>query len=263
MVRTGEREPSAGLQLVDRVMVILTTFTMDEPAWALSDLARAVGMHRSTVLRILRALEKWGMVQRQDDHYRLGLKALEMGAVVQSQLEIRSVARPLLEALVAGTQEMAFLSVYDRGEIVYIEKVDCPQPVRSVAQIGRRLPAHAATTGKVLLAHQPAEELERVLASGLQALTPNTITNPTVLQAELDKVRAQGYAIDNEEVQPQVRGVAAPVRSHTGRVVAAVGIAGPTFRLQLENLGQFAAAVSEAARAISRNLGCLDGAGKS
>lgn len=248
-------ESRGGMQAVDRIARILTVLGTEPFEFTLSEVARRVGLHRSTVLRLLRALEAERMVEATGDKYSLGLRLFQLGAVVQRKMEVRRVAVPEMQQLTAATREMSLLSLYDRGEIVYVEIVESPHPVRSVSRYGGRLPAYCTTTGKVLLSGQSREEVERVIAAGLPPLTPNTITDAEQLRLELRRVAQQGYAIDNEELQLEVRGVAAPVRNFRGQIVAAVGIAAPVYRLPTDRLEWAIAAVKECSARISQRLG--------
>jgi DNA-binding IclR family transcriptional regulator len=146
--------------------------------------------------------------------------------------------------------------VLDGGEIVSIGRAESPHALRMPGAVGRRSPAHCTAIGKVLLAHLPEPEQRAHLASTpLKTLTRRTLVRPDLLLRELRAVRQRGYAIDDEEIYPGVRCVGAPVRNHTGAVVAAISVAGPTTRLPREHFPRFAAEVLKAAGEVSRGLG--------
>lgn len=240
---------------------ILDAFTDEAPERSLGELAVHCGMPAATVRRILVTLEQVGFV-RQDPVtrcYRLGIKLFELGYRAAQQIDLRRVARPHLEALVKATGESAYLSIYDRGEVLYIDRAEAPQPIQLTSRVGQRLPAHSTGTGKVFLAHLPPEELDRFLAQPLERFTPYTVTDPARLREELKEVRERGYATTLEEHLLDTFAVAAPVFGPEGRVVAAVGISGPRYRVDAERLELLAREVVEAARAVSEELGVSTG----
>ena len=154
------------------------------------------------------------------------------------------------------TGETGHLAVLDGGEAIYIERVEARRALRVPSAIGRGYPAHATNLGKVLLADLPRERVDEIIAErGLAAYTPNTITDPDELEAELERIRERGYAVDDEEYDEGLRCIGAAVRDHTGHVVAALGIGGPVTRDHPERVEELAALVMAAARGLSRRLG--------
>jgi DNA-binding IclR family transcriptional regulator len=229
----------------------------------ISDLARRLGWTKSTVHRLAATLEELGYLEQDETtgRYRLGLKLFELGSLVLRQRELRREAAPVMELLMQQTQETVHMAVLDErtGEIVYVHKVEPLQAIRLYTEIGAHHPAYCAATGKVLLAFLPEDRLERLLERlSFQAYTPRTITDPLALRTHLADIRARGYAIDDAEYKPDVRGVAAPVRDHRGQVIAAVNAGGPASRLTLERAHALAPLVQAAAQEISRRLGYLE-----
>ena len=201
--------------------------------------------------RIVRTLEQHGYVVRDQRNglCRLGLGAWALGAHTDVHVEVRDAAAPRLDDLVERFGETAHLSVYERGEVVYIHRVEGTHPIGSYTRLGGRAPAHCVATGKALLAHQPTHEVDRVVATGLARHTPSTIVDGDALRAELAEIAAGAVAVNRGEWRQDVGGIAAPVVGAGGRAVAAIGLSGPVARI----LGQqdaIAGALREAVAAL-------------
>ncbi|WP_431284885.1 IclR family transcriptional regulator [Humitalea sp. 24SJ18S-53] len=221
-----------------------------------SDLARELAMTKSNAYRLLQTLAAAGFVARDGDSaaYAASLKLWELGVAVVGRIDVRQVAHPHLTQLAEATGETVHLSILDRHDVLYVDKVESSQPVRAYSSVGGRAPAHCVATGKALLAHAPAAQVAQVL-SRLEPHTPKTITDPAVMERELARIRAEGWAANLGEWRETVCGIAAPVRDSRGEVVAAVGISGPTERLRPRQMKAMAPVVVAAAAAISRQLG--------
>ncbi|MFN8637471.1 MAG: IclR family transcriptional regulator [Chloroflexota bacterium] len=224
---------------------------------SLTTLSRAVGLHRTTVFRILGTLRARGYVSRErdSDRYRLGTRVLTLAGAVLEDLDVRQVARPPLEALRREARELVFLSVMDRGEVVTVERLESDQPLTLRHQIGARRPAHCTAAGKAFLAVLPEAEREAILAKPLATFTPRTVTQPELIRQQLAEVRRRGFAWDDEEFLDGVRCVASPVFGIERRVVGVVSLAAPTMRTPWERLWRLGADVTATARVISEGLG--------
>lgn len=248
-----------GVQSVERALIILEALARAEGPVTLSSLSAEVGLHISTVHRLLNTLARRGFVEQEPNQgrYRLGLKVFEIGHRALYSLDIRAVARPFLRQLVEEFNETANLAVLDGTEVVYIDQVESKNMIKMMARPGTRAPAYCTGAGKVLLAGLPPFQLERVLSSlNLHPYTTATITTVESLKKELDQVRQQGYAIDRGELEEGVRCVAAPIKNYEQRVVAALSVSGPSNRITEELLqGKLTEAVCRAAQAISEALG--------
>lgn len=221
----------------------------------ISELAALTKLQRSNVHRILKTFVALGYVrQRPDQLYEATLRVWEMGTRIIERIDVRSVARAELVALVKESGESVHLSRLEALEVLYLDKIDSDNPVRAYTQIGGRAPAYCTATGKVLLAHD-AETAAAVAARGLVKHTPRTITHATALRRELAGIREQGFSINSGEWREHVAGLAAPVFDHRGELVAAIGISGPIERLKPKVLRSFAPAVMAAAARTSRALG--------
>jgi len=241
---------------VDRALGILETLAEPGDGLTNSDLSRRLGMPKSSASYLLRALERRGYVRRDPEgRYRPGLKVLSLTREVLSGMSIRDAAQPILRQLVERCRLTAHLAVLDHGQAVYIEKVDAPGFIKMDTWVGRRMDVHSTSVGKSLVAHLPAREVEALLRErGMRKRTPKTIVAPARFLKELEKVRAQGYAVDDEENNLGARCVGAPVVGPAGEVQAAVGVSGTTGQVNREVLPRIAEMVQEAARKISRQL---------
>ena len=250
--------PRYRIQAIERAVSILNAFSMDDHELGVTELADRLGLHKSTVHRFMVNLDAAGLVERnaRTGRYRLGLHVFELGALVMQQMNLWDEALPFLEGLVHDTGETGHLAVLDGGEAIYIERVEARRALRVPSAIGRGYPAHATNLGKVLLADLSRERVEAIIAErGLAAYTPQTITDPGELEADLELIRRRGYAVDNEEYDEGLRCIGAPVRDHSGHVVAALGIGGPVTRITPERVEELGALVMTAARGLSRRLG--------
>lgn len=250
-------EPYPGTQAILRAISLLKIFTDERPEWGLADLARAVGLNKTTVYRLLTALESEGLLIRIEgsDTYRLGPEAIVLGGRASRANSLVSASRAELEALARLTREAATLEVLVDGEILILDEVPGSYLVSAVPSIGTRWPAHATSTGKLLLAHLHPAGLEPLLRSPLARLTPLTLAEPEALRAELARIREQGYATAREELEAGYAGLSAPVYNHDGRVVAAVSLGGPAARLTPERTPEFIHLLQAAAGRISARLG--------
>ncbi|MEU6375711.1 IclR family transcriptional regulator [Streptomyces sp. NPDC046909] len=223
----------------------------------LTDLSTGLDLSKSTVLRLVAPLKDVRLVDQDPEsgRYRLGPQNALLGQAYLERRDTRQIASPVLHRLAEESGETVHLVTFDPPEIVYIDKVESPRAVRMHSRIGGRLPAYCTATGKVFLAHSGDDVVESVIASGLPARTPATITSPDRLRAELDLIRGRGYAVDDVENEQDIRCVAAPVHDHGGAVTTAVSISGPAARVTRERLPELGALLLSATRTLSSDLG--------
>jgi DNA-binding IclR family transcriptional regulator len=248
----------AGAQVVDRVIDILETFVRLGPELGVSDISRVLGLKKATTHRLLASLRRRGIVAQdlQSRRYRLGMKLWELGQLATSGVDWLERLKPFLQQLTDVTGETTHLAVLNDGQVLYVEKVESTRSLRMPSQVGRRLPAHCTGVGKALIAFLPEEVVRTLVARrGLPSFTPNTITDPDRLEAELATIRARGYSVDDEEIEEGLVCIGAPVRDHTSHVVAAVSIAGPSSRLRPETIERHAESVVRIAAEMSAALG--------
>jgi IclR family KDG regulon transcriptional repressor len=249
------------VQVLERSLGILDLLCSDGPELSLIELSERLQLHKSTTHRLIGVLEQYRFVEKSTStgRYRLGLKLFELGSKAIAHIDWKERARRYLERLAYETGETAHLCILDDGEVLYLEKVEAPRTVRVPSIVGRRYPAHCGAAGKTLLAFQPEEEIaELIKRRGLKAYTRNTLTTPAQLRDGLRLVREQGYAIDNEEFEEGLECIGAPIRDYSGKVVAAISIAGPTFRVNEEKLPLLARSVIDVAHELSADLGYHD-----
>lgn len=246
-----------GTQAVQRAVALLKSFNDATPEWGLSDLARSAGLNKTTTYRLLAALEAEGMLMRnvQTDGYRLGPAAIALGGQALRTNDLRAAGHGELIALAQATQETATLEILDGGQVLILDEVMGAHVLGNVQSLGTRWPAHATSTGKILLAYLPEGEREVLLASGLLRCTHHTLTSPAALRRAFIRARRQGYAVAREELEAGFVALAAPVRNFSGQVVAAVSVGGPRLRLTAARLSQLRQVVCATAARISGRLG--------
>jgi DNA-binding IclR family transcriptional regulator len=211
----------------------------------------------STVHRFLANLESASFLNcTSDGVYHLGIACFAIGQVALGQLDIRRVSLPYLQELNRQTRETIHLTVRHGLSVVYVEKLDSPEQLRIHSRIGAAVPLYCTAVGKVMLAYMPEDEREKVLPQlGLRCLTPNTVGNLQELDAELYRVRKNGYACDLEEHELHIRCVAAPIWDHAGSVNASLSITAPVVRMAVTRLRQLAPLIQTAGLQISHELG--------
>ena len=247
------------IQSVSRALDILEAFTANEGELGVTELSRRLKLHKNNVFRLLATLETRGYVEqdKESGNYRLGMKTFEVASVFTHHLGLVRQARPVLEQLAQAAGEAAYLGVLEGPSVVCVDVVEATQAVRVVSHLGGRLPAHAVALGKAQLAFRSPEEREELWKRATPAsLTGRTINDPTRLADELARVIEREWALEDEEFEPGVRGLAAPIRDYARRVVGAIGVRGPGFRLSLERLEtELTPRVRAAARDVSKRLG--------
>ena len=231
---------------------------------SLTSIAESLQLNKSTAHRFVSTLVETGYA-RQDPRtrsYSLTTRVLELGALILKRIEIREEVRPFLEETARMTAETAHLAVLEGLEIVYVDKVEGAQAVQMASRIGLRGACHSTALGKVLLSARPEEEWDRYLAErDLTARTRHTIVDPGELFDELRRVRKQGHAVDNVENEEGIRCVAAPIRDHTGEVVAAMSVSGWTVSMTPARVRALVPVLKEQAARASGHLGSVVPAG--
>jgi DNA-binding IclR family transcriptional regulator len=252
---------SIGIKSTVKALQVLKLFSLKKSEWALQDMAEALGYHKSSIQRIVATLESEGFLKRVHAHkgiYRLGPQLLFLGNLAEMSTDLRSIARPIMTQLVDRIHETTYLCVLDGYQCLYIEKVECSQPIRIIHAIGQRNPLHCTGVGKVLLSGMSQEESRRYLdESELKAFTPTTITDPKLLWMEIAAVKNKGVAYDREELNLGVKCVAAPIINNQGKVIAAISVSGPGQRFTARAMRRFENEIKEAAGNISKEIGFL------
>jgi DNA-binding IclR family transcriptional regulator len=253
----AEKSGPQRLSSVATAVRLLKTFSEGEAEIGVTTLSKRLGVAKSTVYRLASTLVAEGMLEqnRENDKYRLGLALFGLGALVRQRMNVSTEARPHIFALREATNETVHLAVPEGAQIIYVYDLESTQAIRQRANLGERKPAFCSAEGRAMLAFADPEQVEAAIAAGLVARTPRTDVNPRNLARALEQVRAQGYAMEDEQSEMGMRSLAAPIRDAEGRVVAAVGIAGPMQRLSDEASARFAPLVVNTANVISARLG--------
>jgi len=251
--------------LLKGLAVLEAVTDVAQPPQTIDELAARLSLTRSNAHRSLQTLMHAGYVSRNEaGGYRAGVRLFELAARQLHLLDLRRVAAPAMRQLADATGETVHLSVLDGWEVIYIEKIDSPQPIRAYSMVGGRAPAWAVATGKALLAYQPADGLE-ARTDPLMRYTPATLASLAVLKQDLRKIVRRGYALNRGEWRAGVGGIGVAVFNALDEAVAAVGISGPLERLPMAHIKPLALQVRECAGAISRAMGhpggvrCLGG----
>jgi IclR family acetate operon transcriptional repressor len=263
MYRTGDqlmkkKGQASTLRSVDRAIAVLKAFSEEEPELGVTELSQRLRLPKSTVYRLLTSLQQEGVVDQdpKTEKYRLGIELVRLAGLVLKRIDVRQVARPYLRSLAEASEETVSLSMLTSdSKVINIDRIPSPRMVRNVGWIGREMLPHCISSGKALLAYLPQQRLERILAKGLPHFTEKTITDSIRLQEELKRVRQQGYAVAQEELEVGLSAVAAPIWNHEGEVVAAVSVSGPSFRLSSEKIPELAELTRRTANEMSHQLG--------
>jgi IclR family pca regulon transcriptional regulator len=247
------------IEALERGLQILEVFSKESHSLTLTEIGTSVGLNKSTAFRFVYTLEKLGYLERDPGtkRYRPGLKVLRLGFAALNSLEMVQIAQPFLKALSAECGETTNMTVRDGQDIVYVARNKNRQIVSVDLQLGSRLPVHCTSMGKAQLIDLSRQELSDLLGEGpYREVGPNTITTLDALVAELDKIRRQGYAINDEELAAGLRSVAAPVRRRNGEIVAAVNVSVLGARVSRRDLEEvLAPMVVNTACEISQALG--------
>jgi DNA-binding IclR family transcriptional regulator len=227
------------IKSVAHALAVLEELGKEGDELGVSELSRRLNLHKNNIFRLLATLETWGYVEqnKETENYRLGLKIVELAQNYLKQSNLLKQIRPILEEIVQKTNENVGLAVLRDQWIVYLDVIEADQLVKVACRAGWRIPAYASASGKVQLAYKSQSEVEKLIDwKNLKAFTPNTITDKEAFLRHLQEVREKGYAIDNEEYEEGVKCVAVPVRDYTKRVVAAISLQAPSFRLSDERI---------------------------
>jgi DNA-binding IclR family transcriptional regulator len=241
-----------GLQILER-------FGRGAERMRLSEIAREIGISRSSAFRLVFTLQSLGYLERDDEtkSYRLGSRVLSLGYSFLASMDVVEIARPVLERLRDETNNSAHIGILDGTEVVYVGRVSSLQPVATNITVGSRLPAYATTMGRMLLAFRPAGDVKRLYGRAkLQRFSPRTPSNYEELAVLLASDRARSYAISHSNFEAGIASVAAPVFSAAGSIVAAINVSGPEGTVTRAVFDStIRDAVCAAARAISARLG--------
>ncbi|MFJ3402554.1 IclR family transcriptional regulator C-terminal domain-containing protein [Promicromonospora sp. NPDC090134] len=244
------------VQSLERGLAVIRAFGADRARMTLSEVAREAALSRASARRFLHTLVELGYVVTDGRVFALRPQVLELGYAYLSSLTLPEVAQPHLERLAEDVGESSSVAVLDGAEIVYVARVATHRIMSAAIQVGTRFPASATSMGRAVLAHLPHGDRDDFLgAVALEPLTPHTIVDPELLRAELDRVRGQGWALVDQELEEGLRSLAAPLRDRAGRVVGAVNVSAPVRRGAVDELvAEFLPALLRAAGEIEADL---------
>jgi DNA-binding IclR family transcriptional regulator len=247
------------IQKVVQALNILEQFHDDVDELSVTELSKRLSLHESSVHLLVATLMARNYIEQNNStgKYRLGFKTLELSQTVLRQIDLYRVAHPVLASIFAKCGENTAVAVLRKQHVIELDAIQCEQPVQVLSRVGVHFPVHCTAAGKALIALRPPDELEKLLGGmEFESFTPNTMTSADQLTSQLRQIAQNGFAIDDEERDRDVRGVAAAIYDYSGLAVGAVVITGPSCRVNLERInGELATLVQEGAREISAHLG--------
>lgn len=248
---------SEPVRAIAKACTLLDLLTEAKRPMSLSELTEASGWAKSTVYGLLCSMRSCGLVEQdaQNGRYALGIRLFEYGSAVSSTRNIIALAREPMEQLVKTVNESASLSMLDRGETLVLSHAEADSGFHIVSETGAHLPSFCTAQGKVLLSALSDAAIRRIHETRFQPFTPHVIQTPDALVSEIQTVRERGYAIENGEFRIGVRGVAAPIKDHTGAIRYSIGLVGMFRRVDSDEFRQATAEVLKTAAAISDALG--------
>jgi IclR family KDG regulon transcriptional repressor len=251
------------LESVQRALRVLDCFSAETPELRLVDISRMLEINKVQALRLASTLEAQGFLVRdpRTKYYRLGLRLFQLGMVVQQHSEIQRVGHLMLHDLVAETGETARIMLPHENGPTCIDLVESPRQYRVFGKLGGFYPWHAGTSTKLLLAYQPEEVRERILAKPLVRFTKTTTTDPDLLRQQMEAIRTRGYHISSNDIEWGATAIAAPIFDKSGDCVAAVSVSGPKERLDPTTIERVLGLVLATAGDISRSMGYVVSSG--
>jgi len=244
-----------------RATQVLDAFTHEKTSFTHTELSQKLGINNASLTRILHTLVQANFLEKDlsTGTYRLAVKSFQIGSVYLSNVDFHTAAMPHLSELSAQYGETSNLAILNGNEVFFLDRVESSESIRLQSLVGSRLPAYCTALGKVLLAYQDNEFIDQFLRSTeLKKYTPTTITDPELFKEHLKEIKKQGYAIDNNEHQPEFKSTAAPIMDNTAKVIAGISIIAPAHRLQDSNhFGKIIDSIVETADKISRRLGYM------
>jgi DNA-binding IclR family transcriptional regulator len=247
---------SESIRAVDRALDILLCFTRQSPELTMTQIADQVGIHKSTVHRLLGTLEKKRFVERDQATgiYRPGLRLLQVASLALEHNDLRRLAAPFLRVLSELSLETVDLAVIEDNEVIYLDVFESPQRVKLAAAVGMRLPAYCTASGKAILAYLPEERIQYILAGGMPRQTENTLVTREALFENLREVRERGVAFSEQEYEEGINAIGAPILDKNHQPMASVAVAGPAYRLTQARMLEICPSVISTANSIAEEL---------
>lgn len=248
------------IRAAERTMQILNCFQMNREELSIAEIANMVGLPKSSTHRFLVTMELNGFLEANPDthNYCLGSRIISLGSIAISRVKLAEKGRPYLLELSKALQSTVHTVVMNQGEAIYVAKVEDKNSITIISsEVGKRVPLYCTAVGKVLLSSLSREEIKELYhdSNKLKPYTQNTITDLQELQDHIQQVRENNYALDNEEIEAGLRCVAAPVRNHEGRIIAAISVSSFTQKFSTERLPEIINLVQTTAKKISEAVG--------
>lgn len=246
------------VQSVERALSILEVLSDYSEGLGVTEISEKVDLHKSTVYRLLSTLIYTGYVVQdmESNKYKITLKLFELGSKKIEDMDLLTASKPYTKKLMESLNEVVHLVIKDENDIVYIDKVEADNPIRMASTIGKRSPLYCTATGRAILAYLPKEEVIKIWEnSKVEKRTENTITDFKALVNQLELIREKGYAVDDEENEPGVRCVGAPVFNRFGQIEGAISVSGPSNRVTEDMVEDIAKEVIKCAELISKEIG--------
>lgn len=253
-----ELKPTYPIKVLDKSLSVLNILFQDNAPMSITEISKKLGIYPSTIHRILDTLKYRGYVEQNSDDqkYLLGLRLVELGMARYHQINLAKEASPFLKELVDECHETVHLGILYHEDVLYIAKEDSPQTIRMVSRVGRRTSLYSTGLGKILLAYLSEKKRKKIIAHiKIRRFTENTITNKIELEKELEQVRKQGLALDREENEKEVYCIAVPIKNYRGKVIAALSISSPTYRINAQRKKFLKKSIHCMGRKISKRLG--------
>lgn len=247
---------SESIRAVERALDVLQCFSTQTPELNMTQISERVGMHKSTVHRLLATLEKRRFVERNPvtGIYRPGIRFLQLAYLTQENNDLRRVSLPYMQRLCAQFLENVNLAELDGSDVVFIEITEGSQQIKLAASPGQRLPVYCTASGKAIIAYLPADAVEKILGTSIEAHTACTMTSREEIIGSLEVVQKTGFALDLGELEEGINAVAAPILDKDNQPLASISVAGPAYRLTKDRMSEIGPVVRKTADEISREI---------
>lgn len=254
----NNKHTKSHVQSLAKALQIIDFMGAHKKPVSLKEISEQMGWPKSTIHGLLATLRDYNFVSQSavDGKYILGIRLFELGNALMASWDISRAAHPLMVQLNSRFGETVHLATEEKGEVLYLEKIDSNHLLRIVSQVGARLPMHCTGVGKVLLAYRTPKEIRQIIqAHPLESYTSKTITNPLTLEKELERIRERGFAYDEGEIMDSLRCVAAPIFSSDGSVSYSLSVSGLDSNIGNERLETITKALLNACAIISKEMG--------
>lgn len=249
------------VQSIERIFDILELLSQERSGISLTEIGRRLDLHKSTVFRLMSVLRRRGYIEKGEDNlYRIGVRFIELSSSYLNNIELKTEAEPILRNLSNLTGQTVYLATLQNNEVVYLDKVEQHNSLRKYAIVGQRRPLYCTSLGKAMIMHRRDEEIRDLFRwIPFERFTPNTIQDLPALLEELHRSRERGWAFDNEEYEPGIQCLGAPIRDYRGVVIGAISVAMICVKEKM-NTDQIAPLIVRAAKEVSQRLGWVEAA---